>query len=140
MGGKRLLRRLSLFNISMMPLLVGTLWAGEAITQRPYGWRWRIDPTSLPSSQPSLLGSTGHFGLPTPASLQQGNYSLGRFGAFGKVLSTALATDGDRLRLHRSTSILSGAYGFRQPHGGRACPEPARGVQGADPLDRRLYM
>jgi hypothetical protein len=69
MGWKEKLSRRVVFGILSTLLPLGTVWSGETGTQRPYGWRWGIDPIPLRYPQPSLLGSTGYFDLPTAESL-----------------------------------------------------------------------
>jgi outer membrane protein OmpA-like peptidoglycan-associated protein len=110
MGWKRLF---VLSALSMM-LPLGTAWSGEAMTQRPFGWRWGIDPIPLRYPQPSLLGPTGYFDLQTTESLQRGNYSVGLFGTFEKVFTADFVNGNDRqrLRLDRYSGILSAAYGI----------------------------
>ena len=105
---------LFVLGVLSMLLSLGTAWSGEAMTQRPFGWRWGIDPIPLRSPQPSLLGPTGYFDLQTIESLQQGNYSIGLFGTFEKVFTADFVNgnDRERLRLDRYSGILSAAYGI----------------------------
>jgi outer membrane protein OmpA-like peptidoglycan-associated protein len=90
-------------------------WGGAAKSQRPFGWRWGIDPIPLRYPQPSLLGTIGYFDLQTLESLQQGNFATGLFETFEQVF-TARSNQGDdltRLHLERYSLVLGGAYGIR---------------------------
>jgi outer membrane protein OmpA-like peptidoglycan-associated protein len=97
---------------TLLPL--ATVWSGEATSQRPFGWRWGIDPIPLRYPQPSLLGTIGYFDLPTSESLQQGNFAIGLFGTFEQVFKTRFNEGNDvtRLEFERYSLILSGAYGI----------------------------
>jgi len=103
----------------LIPL--GICWAGEGEYDgqgeyygRPYGWRWGIDPTFIRRPQPSLLGTTGFFDLPTSESLRQGNFAIGLFGTFEQVFKAHFNEGNDltRLELQRYGLTLSGAYGI----------------------------
>jgi len=92
----------------------GSVWASDGGGQYPSGWRWGIDPTPFRRPQPSLLGTTGFFDLPTSESLRQGNFAIGLFGAFEHVFKTRFS-DGaavTRLDLERYSLTLGGAYGI----------------------------
>jgi outer membrane protein OmpA-like peptidoglycan-associated protein len=118
MGWTGLVKRLFVLGILSTLLPLEIAWSGEAVTQRPLGWRWGIDPIPLRYPlrypRPSLLGPTGYFDLQTIEALQQGNFSVGLFGTFEKVFSADFQDGNDltRLRLDRYTSILSAAYGI----------------------------
>jgi OOP family OmpA-OmpF porin len=114
MGCKGIMKSLIGLGFLSMLLSVEVVWSGEAVTQRPFGWRWGIDPIPLRYPQPSLLGSTGYFDLVTSESLQQGNFEIGLFGTFEQVFKARFNDGNDltRLQLERYSLILSGAYGI----------------------------
>jgi hypothetical protein len=103
--------------IGMLVVLlpIGICWGGGGeYYGRPYGWRWGIDPTPIRRPQPSLLGTTGFFDLPTSESLRQGNFAIGLFGTFEQVFK-AHFNEGNNLTtlaLQRYGLTLSGAYGI----------------------------
>jgi outer membrane protein OmpA-like peptidoglycan-associated protein len=102
---------LSLLSLLLSPSLV---WAGDGGAPYPPGSRWALDPTAFTRPQPSLLGTTGYFDLPTSESLRQGNFAIGLFGTFEQVFKTRfdVGTDVTRLDFERYSLILSGAYGI----------------------------
>jgi outer membrane protein OmpA-like peptidoglycan-associated protein len=111
-----------LLGVATVLISLGTTWGEDLLAQRSQPMaaparesrRGSVEPLSVRRPQPSLLGPTGYFDLPTSESLLRGNYALGLFGTFEKVF-TADFRDGDdltRLRLDRYSSILSGAYGI----------------------------
>jgi outer membrane protein OmpA-like peptidoglycan-associated protein len=114
-------RRLLLLAMLVVLMPMGFAWGGEGEPYgrgehygRPYGWRWGIDPTFIRRPQPSLLGTTGFFDLPTSESLQQGNFAIGLFGSFEQVFKARFneGNDRTRLELQRYGLTLSGAYGI----------------------------
>jgi hypothetical protein len=80
MGRKgRAARPLALGLLRMlMPLEAG--WGGAGMAQRPFGWRWGIDPLPLRYPQPSVLGPTGYFDLLTSESPRPGRDLIGLCG------------------------------------------------------------
>ncbi len=103
----------SLLALGLLGILIpfGTVWGGEGGYSQPYRG---IDPTPFRRPQPSLLGTTGFFDLPTSESLKQGNFAIGLFGTFEQVFKTRFNAGNDltRLQLERYSLILSGAYGI----------------------------
>jgi outer membrane protein OmpA-like peptidoglycan-associated protein len=113
-----------LFLLGVVTALVGfgTAWGSDLLVQRsqPTAPPAREDRLSRVESfidrrpQPSLLGTTGYFDLPTSESLRQGNFAIGLFGGFEQVFKTHF-NDGNaltRLDLERYSLTLSGAYGI----------------------------
>jgi outer membrane protein OmpA-like peptidoglycan-associated protein len=112
------------FLLSVVTVLIslGTAWGDNLTAQRS-------QPTAAPARehrggsseplterrpQPSLLGTTGYFDLPTSESLRQGNFAVGLFPMFEKVFTADLGAGDDftRLRLDRYSATLSGAFGI----------------------------
>lgn len=112
-GMSKAIRSLILGLLSLL-MPFGIAWSGEAEAPRPYGWRWGVDPMTYRRPQPSLLGTTGYFDLPTVETLQRGNFSIGLFGTFEKLFTADLVSGSDmtRLRLDRYGLTLAGAYGI----------------------------
>ncbi|HXH11246.1 MAG TPA: OmpA family protein [Alphaproteobacteria bacterium] len=111
-----------LFGVVIVLIGVGVAWGDDLLAQRgqPMGAptresRWAgAEPPHATRPQPSLLGTTGFFDLPTAESLSQGNFAIGLFPTFEKVFTADISADDDftRLRLDRYSAILSGAYGI----------------------------
>jgi outer membrane protein OmpA-like peptidoglycan-associated protein len=112
------------FLVGVVSMLIsfGAVWGSDLLSQRsqPTAAPAREDrfsymePFSERRPQPSLLGTTGYFDLPTSESLKQGNFAIGLFGTFEHVLKGRLDVDNvsTRLDLERYSLILSGAYGI----------------------------
>jgi hypothetical protein len=73
-----------------------------------------MEPLNERCPQPSLLGTTGYFDLPTSESLRQGNFAIGLFGTYEQVFKARFnaGTDVTRLQLERYGLTLSGVYGM----------------------------
>ncbi len=111
---KRMVRWLVVIGVASIVLPWSIVWAGDGGAPYPPGSRWSLDPTAFRRPQPSLLGTTGYFDLPTSESLRQGNFAIGLFGTFEQVFKSRFddGTDVTRLDLERYSLILSGAYGI----------------------------
>jgi outer membrane protein OmpA-like peptidoglycan-associated protein len=111
-----------LLGVIIMLISLGTAWGNDLLAQRsqPTAAPAREyrggsgEPLSERRPQPSLLGTTGYFDLPTSESLRQGNFAIGLFPMFEKVFTADVGagTDFTRLRLDRYSATLSGAYGI----------------------------
>src|SRR5919106_2879351 len=112
------------FLLGVVTVLVslGTAWGDDLLAQRSQPMaapaqesRWgSAEPLNERRPQPSLLGTTGYFDLPTSESLRQGNFAIGLFPMFEKVFTADIGAGDDftRLRLDRYSATLSGAYGI----------------------------
>ena len=112
------------FLLGVVSVLIsfGTAWGDELLAQRSQPTAppsredrlSRVEPFGERRPQPSLLGTTGYFDLPTSESLRQGNFAIGLFGAFEQVFKTHVNDGNDltRLDLERYSLTLSGAYGI----------------------------
>jgi len=112
------------FLLGVVTVLIGfgTAWGSDLLAQRdqPTTASAREDRSGRVESfderrpQPSLLGTTGYFDLPTSESLRQGNFAIGLFGGFEHVFKTHINDGNDltRLDLERYSLTLSGAYGI----------------------------
>jgi outer membrane protein OmpA-like peptidoglycan-associated protein len=111
-----------LLGVVSVLISLGTAWGGDLLAQRSQPTaaparesRWGGgEPLSERRPQPSLLGTTGYFDLPTSESLRQGNFAIGLFPMFEKVFTADIGAGDDftRLRLDRYSATLSGAYGI----------------------------
>jgi hypothetical protein len=112
------------FLLGLVTVLIGlgTAWGDSLLAQRSQPTaaparesRWGSEePLGARHPQPSLLGTTGYFDLPTSESLRQGHFAIGLFPMFEKVFTADIGADDDftRLRLDRYSATLSGAYGI----------------------------
>ncbi|HEX2276548.1 MAG TPA: hypothetical protein VHN13_05405, partial [Candidatus Tectomicrobia bacterium] len=121
---RRRTQRRAPFLLGVVTVLIslGTAWGDSLLAQRSQPTvsparesRWGSgEPLSERRPQPSLLGTTGYFDLPTSESLRQGHFAIGLFPMFEKVFTADIGAGDDftRLRLDRYSATLSGAYGI----------------------------
>jgi hypothetical protein len=74
-----------LLGVITVLISLGTVWGDDLQAQRSQSTaaqvradrRGSVEPFSERRPQPSLLGTTGYFDLPTSESLRQGHFALG---------------------------------------------------------------